>query len=576
VHFTEEADLHTIFDGAFTGTPITVLLLPNGLQFIGQSAFSNCRELATAGLSARSQLDTIDDFAFLSSSVFVMQFPPALKQIGKAAFAQCPDLVRVEFAEGSQLAEIGNFAFNDFSVESIVLPESLAKFGTCVFGNAFNLVEIDSLSDSFVVEAGILYDHSKNRLIVASRLIEEVEIPSTVMAIEQFAFANCRHLVTVTFPENSILAHIHDSAFQKSGVEAIVFPSILEEVGDRAFFDTNLKEVQIGKAVKSIGKDAFSSCKLLRQIVLGSSTTQFDHSGLSCEVIFSDQPATKKTRPQITSIFDLTTLREEAEVGRGKFGVCKLMRKPDGSVFVQKMIAKGISDSNPDDRFLPFVEQLLSLRHPTLVEFRGFASDKANYYLFSEVLGQKSLKEKPQLNATQKVCTIIGMAAALQHLHRAGIVHGALKPENVLLDDMMGVKLTDFGLLALELDGVIEARTLGTAGYSPPEQFDGVFGPKGDVYSFGLLVYEIIVGKSVFAPTLSSMAVIKKAISGERAPIPAAVSAFTRGLIESCWSADPNDRKPSDALFRDIADNYPALCPDVNMPKVQAYVQMLQ
>ena len=93
------------------------------------------------------------------------------------------------------------------------------------------------------------------------------------------------------------------------------------------------------------------------------------------------------------------------------------------------------------------------------------------------------------------------IAAALNHLHQRGMVHLDVKPQNILFDDPMTVKLIDFGI-AQEAGTILEVKNgqaFGTVSYVSPEQASGEeVGPASDIYSLGCVVYEMVTGETLF------------------------------------------------------------------------------
>jgi hypothetical protein len=145
----------------------------------------------------------------------------------------------------------------------------------------------------------------------------------------------------------------------------------------------------------------------------------------------------------------------------------------------------------------------------------------------------------------RQICA--GLAAA----HDAGVLHRDLKPANVMIDERGDARIMDFGLagLAEEFEG--GAAVEGTPEYMSPEQFTGgELTARSDVYSLGLVLYELFTGRKAFtANTLPELIRLRKT-----EPMPESPSMFARDLdpviervIERCLSADPKDR-PSSAL----------------------------
>lgn len=172
-------------------------------------------------------------------------------------------------------------------------------------------------------------------------------------------------------------------------------------------------------------------------------------------------------------------------------------------------------------------------------------------------------------------------AAALDAAHAQGVVHRDVKPANLLLDDEARVHVTDFGIAsAAGLDTLtLPGTVLGTVGYISPEQARGeVATPASDVYSLGVVAFELLTGRRPFAAE-SQMA---EAIAHVQAPIPSAsrlVPDLPPGVDEALWKAlakDPRERPESATelvehlrrIFREAEQETAVLRPPPPQPPV--------
>ena len=148
------------------------------------------------------------------------------------------------------------------------------------------------------------------------------------------------------------------------------------------------------------------------------------------------------------------------------------------------------------------------------------------------------------MEIARQICA--GLAAAHEH----GIIHRDLKPANIMLDGRGRVRITDFGLAgsAAEIEGA-DARA-GTPAYMSPEQFaGGEVSPKSDLYSLGLVLYEIFTGKRAFdAPSMEEMARLREK-SAPTAPLQYVkeMDPLVERVILRCLAKDPAKR-PATAL----------------------------
>ncbi len=158
------------------------------------------------------------------------------------------------------------------------------------------------------------------------------------------------------------------------------------------------------------------------------------------------------------------------------------------------------------NRFLHEARAAANLAHPNIVTVHDFGEDQGRYYMVMEYVEGKNLKdiirdEGPlnidrALDYTIQVCTGVGYA------HRAGLVHCDLKPQNVLVTPEGRIKVTDFGIaraLASIHPGEVNEIVWGSPQYFSPEQAAGEAPtPASDVYSIGVMLFEMLTGKPPF------------------------------------------------------------------------------
>ena len=180
-------------------------------------------------------------------------------------------------------------------------------------------------------------------------------------------------------------------------------------------------------------------------------------------------------------------------------------------VRLDRPVALKVMDSRyaGDDQFLTRFQlearTVARLKNPGLVAVYDQGLDARHPFLVMELIEGGTLREllaergpmPPHAVASVLRPVLGGLAAA----HRAGLVHRDVKPENVLISDDGEVKIADFGLVrAVAAAGITSASViLGTAAYLSPEQVrDGNAGPRSDVYSLGILTYELFTGRTPF------------------------------------------------------------------------------
>ncbi|XP_021766697.1 uncharacterized protein LOC110731175 [Chenopodium quinoa] len=212
--------------------------------------------------------------------------------------------------------------------------------------------------------------------------------------------------------------------------------------------------------------------------------------------------------------FDLNTIRTatnnfaaENKLGEGGFGEVYKGKPENGQEIAVKRLSKNSGQGAVE--FKNEVVLAAKLRHKNLVKLLGFCVATEEKILVYEFLSNSSLdkfifdqKKQSSLNWQIRCNIIVGIARGLLYLHEDSplkVIHRDLKSSNILLDEHMNPKISDFGLAKLfgvdQIQGDTK-RIIGTYGYMAPEYaITGHYSVKSDVYSFGVLVLEIVSGQ---------------------------------------------------------------------------------
>ena len=183
-------------------------------------------------------------------------------------------------------------------------------------------------------------------------------------------------------------------------------------------------------------------------------------------------------------------LAEDQELGR--------------SVAIKILDDRHAADEQFVERFRREAKNAASLSHPNIVAVYDRGEAEGTYYIAMEYLDGRTLKELLVRFGTPPVKIAIGytrqVLSALAFAHKYGLVHRDIKPHNVLVDSGGHVKVTDFGIARSEASQMTEAGSIiGTAQYLSPEQARGApVDQRSDIYSVGVLLYELLTGAVPF------------------------------------------------------------------------------
>lgn len=228
-----------------------------------------------------------------------------------------------------------------------------------------------------------------------------------------------------------------------------------------------------------------------------------------------------------------------------------------------------LEDPGLVDRFVRERSILLGLRDPGIVSVTDLVVDGDDLAIVMDYLDGGSLRGVLRDRGALAPALAAGLALrvleALAHAHAQGVVHRDVKPDNVLLASGWercapgDVRLSDFGVARLVGDGARTASgVLGTPAYMSPELIEhGSCGPEGDVYGAGVLLYELLAGRTPFEGAGTDFTVAHRHLT--QAPPPLDVGEGLWGLLETLLAKDPL-RRPGAA---DAAARLASLLPDL-------------
>lgn len=221
-------------------------------------------------------------------------------------------------------------------------------------------------------------------------------------------------------------------------------------------------------------------------------------------------------------------------------------------VAVKFLHAHLADDAEAVERFLREARLIARMDHPNIVRVTDTGRwDDGRPYLVMELLGGESLAERlargplPEPEAVEVACQVL---EALSVAHREGIVHRDIKPGNVRLCPGGVAKLLDFGIARASAGTALSGTgsMIGTPAYMSPEQAEGkTAGPSSDLYSVGILLYEMLTGDVPFKAD-TPLVVLRMHTDRPVPKLPDGVSKRTRRAVERALEKKP-DRRPADA-----------------------------
>jgi eukaryotic-like serine/threonine-protein kinase len=245
--------------------------------------------------------------------------------------------------------------------------------------------------------------------------------------------------------------------------------------------------------------------------------------------------------------------RLEAKLGSGGMSTVYLARDEtlDRSVAVKVMHREMSEQEDQLQRFRQEARAVAKLTHPNVVSVIDAGEDGGHPYIVFEYVKGETLKQRigrvGALDTQEAIAYAIEVARGLSVAHARNMVHRDIKPQNVLIDEEGRAKLTDFGISRqLEQAGVTATgRVLGTTDYVAPEQAMGKgVDPRSDIYSLGVVLYEMLIGQVPFHAD-SQVGVAMKHVNEELPDVQrrrADASAAVALVVERSTAKDPAER----------------------------------
>lgn len=178
----------------------------------------------------------------------------------------------------------------------------------------------------------------------------------------------------------------------------------------------------------------------------------------------------------------------------------------DRDVAVKMLRLDFANDEEFIRRFHREAQSATSLAHPNIVSIYDVGEEDSIYYIVMEYVDGQTLKQYIQQNSPIQVDKVLDimkqLTSAISHAHQNHIIHRDIKPHNILIDRLGNVKITDFGIaMALSATSITQTNSvLGSVHYLSPEQArGGMANRKSDIYSLGIVMFELLTGRLPFS-----------------------------------------------------------------------------
>jgi hypothetical protein len=276
--------------------------------------------------------------------------------------------------------------------------------------------------------------------------------------------------------------------------------------------------------------------------------------------------AIRPASPNIPSITDLAGIEEVGTLSSSRFGSVRLMRRAIEGGF-EYFAAKHYNIGDNQDgvqAFQDHVRVLVSLSHPYVLPIVGLIpptetagpivlTPYSTFGSLSDVLeGVRRGDPAPIWSDAGKLRMIVSLISGFQYLHDHGVVHCEVKPSDLIVQSDGSIRICGYLTRVLEEHNWTRASHAGALSYKAPEVYEDRENerrsrdPKPDVFSFALILYEILCQQPVFPPTYSAAMIMRRAISAkasDRPVIPSGLPAVLQDLIAKNWLSAASKRQ---------------------------------
>lgn len=218
------------------------------------------------------------------------------------------------------------------------------------------------------------------------------------------------------------------------------------------------------------------------------------------------------------------------------------------------------NDAKFVSKFRVEAQSVAGLSHPNIVNVYDVGEDDTLYYIVMELVEgitlKKFIEKKGRLEINEAIGIGIQIAQGIEEAHKNNIIHRDIKPQNIIISKEGKVKVTDFGIAKAATSNTITSNAMGSVHYISPEQARGGYSDeKSDIYSLGVTLYEMLLGKVPFQGE-STVTVAFAHVHEEAVPLEEMDPSIPRSLskiVQKCMQKKPDMRYESaGALIMDL------------------------
>lgn len=242
------------------------------------------------------------------------------------------------------------------------------------------------------------------------------------------------------------------------------------------------------------------------------------------------------------------------EIGHGSSGSVHTAKNSlSGEQLCVKIIEKSNMNTQEDiDFFRREVSILSALQHKNIAAYHDLLEDANNYYIFQELCQGESLTKYIEEHGplSDRLVDIVfrQLCSALSYIHKAGVGHRDLKPDNIIIGPNNTIKIIDFGL-STDDNQHLRTTFCGSLAYAAPEciRREPYIAWRSDIWSLGVIIYQIATGKLPWKT--SNIVQLMKQITSGQYIIPPIVPTAIKNVIIQCLNQDPSCRPSADDLL---------------------------